>query len=321
MRILGEFGKEDLAKVYVASMREGNGYLVEFVESLQPPVPREEKWVLIVSSSFGCPVNCKMCDAGGHYFGKLTKDEIIQQIDHMIRRRFADGRVPVPKFKVQFARMGEPSLNPNVLDALRTLPHAYDAPGMMPCVSTLAPRASERFFEELIDIKSDVYSGRFQLQFSVHTTDGEKRDELMPVRKWGLSDISEYGERYFRNGDRKITLNFAMTQGYPVDPEVIAEHFDSAKFFIKVTPLNPTSKVKRGRLESVVDPHDEESWREVVNGFRDLDFDVLLSIGELEENQIGSNCGQFVSTIKDEGYAVRSDYETLRYAADGEGTG
>ncbi|MCK4455733.1 MAG: radical SAM protein, partial [Thermoplasmata archaeon] len=114
MRILGEFGKEDLAKVYVASMREGNGYLVEFVESLQPPVPREEKWVLIISSSFGCPVNCKMCDAGGHYLGKLTKDEILQQIDHMVRRRFPDGRVPIPKFKVQFARMGEPSLNPDV---------------------------------------------------------------------------------------------------------------------------------------------------------------------------------------------------------------
>ena len=314
MRILGEFGKEDLAKVYVASMREGNGYLVEFVESLQPPVPREEKWMLIISSSFGCPVNCKMCDAGGHYLGKLTKDEILQQIDHMVRRRFPDGRVPIPKFKVQFARMGEPSLNPDVPDALRALADVYDAPGLMPCISTLAPVGRGSFFDELIDIKDAHYSGRFQLQFSVHTTNGQRRDELMPIKKWGLPQISEYGESYFRKGDRKLTLNFAMTQGYPVDPEVIAEHFDPAKFFIKITPLNPTANVKRKRLRSVVDPHDEDSSRQITDSFRDFGFDVLLSIGELEENKIGSNCGQFVSIIQDGGYAVRTDYETLKYA-------
>ncbi|MFQ5909529.1 MAG: radical SAM protein [Thermoplasmata archaeon] len=312
MRILGEFGKEDLAKVYVASMRDGR--LVEFVESLQPPIPREKKWVLIISSSFGCPVNCMMCDAGGHYLGSLSKDEILQQTDHMVKRRFLDGRVPVLKFKVQFARTGEPSLNPNVLDALRALPDRYDAPGLMPCVSTLAPVGGKRFFDELIDIKDTLYSGgRFQLQFSVHTTDLGKRDELMPVRKWGFSEISEYGERYFRKGDRKVTLNFAIAHGYPVDPEVIAEHFDVSRFFIKITPLNPTSKVKRRKLESAVDPHDEESCLEVINGFEDLGFDILLSVGELEENSIGSNCGQFVSIIREGGYAVKSDYETSRY--------
>lgn len=318
MKIIGEFGKEDLAKVYVASMREGNGYLVEFVESLQPPIPREEKWVLIVSSSFGCPVNCRMCDAGGHYLGKLTKDEILGQIDHMVKRRFPNGQVRIPKFKIQFARMGEPSLNPNVLDALRALREMYDAPGLMPCMSTLAPVGGRQFLDELIDIKNTFYlGGRFQLQFSIHTTDGGKRDELMPVKKWSLEEISEYGERYFQKGDRKVTLNFAMTQGYPVEPEVIAEHFDPAKFFIKVTPLNPTSKVKREKLQSSINPHDEGSSREVVQRFQELGFDTLLSIGELEENRIGSNCGQFVSLIQDSGYAIKTDYETLKYAPRG----
>lgn len=315
MRITGEFGKEDLAKVYVASMREGNGYLVEFVESLQPPIPREEKWVLIVSSSFGCPVNCLMCDAGGHYLGKMTKDEILKQIDYMVRRRFPNGQVPMPKFKIQFARMGEPSLNPNVLDALRTLPKMYNAPGLMPCISTLAPVGGTRFLDELVDIKNSFYpGGRFQLQFSIHTTNGGKRDELMPIKKWSLEEISKYGERYFQRGDRKITLNFAMAEGYPVEPEVIQEHFDPAKFFIKITPLNPTSKVKKENLQSAIDPHDGESSREVVQRFREFGFDVLLSIGELEENKIGSNCGQFVSLIQDSGYAVKTDYETLKYA-------
>jgi 23S rRNA (adenine2503-C2)-methyltransferase len=79
MNILAEYGRDDLAKVYVAQMRKnkppGNNhhrYLVEFVESIQPPLPREKKWVLIVSSMFGCPIQCKMCDAGGDFSGCLT---------------------------------------------------------------------------------------------------------------------------------------------------------------------------------------------------------------------------------------------------------
>ena len=50
MEVIAEQGNEELAKVYVASMRGSSEYLVEFVESIQPPIPREKKWVLIVST-------------------------------------------------------------------------------------------------------------------------------------------------------------------------------------------------------------------------------------------------------------------------------
>ena len=106
MEVLEEYGKENLAKVYIASMRGSNDNLVEFIESVQPPIPREKKWVLIVSTLFGCPVGCRMCDAGGEYNGKLTADEILAEIDFMVRRRFPDGIISISKFKIQFARMG-----------------------------------------------------------------------------------------------------------------------------------------------------------------------------------------------------------------------
>jgi hypothetical protein len=48
----------------------------------------------------------------------LTAEEILMQIDHMVNEWFPDGIVPASKFKIQFARMGEPSLNMAVLDAL-----------------------------------------------------------------------------------------------------------------------------------------------------------------------------------------------------------
>jgi len=112
--------------------------------------------------------------------------------------------------------------------------------------------------------------------------------------------LDPVGERYWREGDRKVTLNFAALEGYPIDPQVLRDHFDPRRFLIKLTPLNPTEMVRRKGLRSWIDPFDPSSWRRLVEGLEEAGFEVLLSIGELEENLIGSNCGQYV-TILEEG--------------------
>jgi len=295
MEVIEEFGREDLAKVYVASMRNSKEYLVEFVESVQPPIPREKKWVLVVSTLFGCPVRCKMCDAGGDYKGKLTSEEILAEIDYMVRKRFPDGNIPIQKFKIQFARMGDPALNSEVLTVLERLPRIYDAPGLLPSISTVAPKNSEEFFKRLLEIKNRQYrKGRFQLQFSIHTTDSNKRDELIPISKFKFNEIADYGRRFYEVGDKKITLNFAMSKGYPVNVDIVRKYFDPDIFIIKLTPVNPTEKATCNELISEIDAYNPDSADQIVNDFRSQGFDVILSIGELEENKIGSNCGQFV---------------------------
>lgn len=299
MKIIYEQGRNDLAKVYVGIMRNSNKFLVEFVESAQPPLSREKKWVIIVSTSFGCPVKCIMCDASGEFHGMLTAEEIIEQIDYLICRYFPAREVPIPKFKIQFARMGEPAFNPNVLEVLESLPQLYDAPGLMPAISTLAPKGAENFFQQLIGIKNRYYSnGGFQLQFSIHTTDVEKRDRLMPVKKWDFNEISDYGEKFFDAGDRKITLNFAAVQGYEIDAKIVREYFNPDKFAIKLTPLNPTLKVTENNLKSLINPMQPETADTLIKKFQAQGFDTILSIGEVEENKIGSNCGLFLNLLK-----------------------
>ncbi|MDH7508596.1 MAG: radical SAM protein [Methanomassiliicoccales archaeon] len=325
MRVLAEYGNEEIAKVYVVQLREdeaGNGksrkYVVECVESVQPPIPREKKWVLIVSTMFGCPIKCKFCDAGGDYLGKLTAEEILAQIAYIVRRRFPDNYVPIPKFKIQFARMGEPSLNPAVLEAMRRLPEILDAPGLNVSLSTIAPKTNtaEKFFEELIEIKEQYYSrGRFQLQFSIHTTDVDKRNELIPIKKWSFEEIAAYGDRFSspESGDKKVTLNFAPAVGYPLDAKVIRKHFDPSKFIIKITPLNPTVRSHEQSLQSLIDPYDSKSSQRVVEMFEKEGFEVILSIGELEENKIGSNCGQYVQRAIHSRAKPESSYDLEKY--------
>ena len=86
MKVIAKTGREDIATVYIAEF-EGNRR-IEFVESVQPPLPIEKKWVLIISSLFGCCVNCRFCDAGGGYGGKLSKSELLSQIDYMVKNRY-----------------------------------------------------------------------------------------------------------------------------------------------------------------------------------------------------------------------------------------
>lgn len=326
MNILAEYGRDDLAKVYVAQMRENRPqeqnhqrYLVEFVESIQPPLPREKKWVLIVSSMFGCPIQCKMCDAGGDFSGCLNVEELLAQIEYMVHRRFLDGKPITSKFKIQFARMGEPSLNPAVLEALEQLARRYDTPGLHISISSVAPRtaAARRFFDELLIIKNRFYpEGRFQLQFSIHTTDERKRDELIPVKKWSFDEIATYGERFSlqQQGDRKVTLNFAPMVGYPIDVESIRNSFDPEHFLIKITPVNPTLRSQEASLVSAVDPYDSTTSDDFITLFRKRGYEVILSIGTLEENQIGSNCGQFIQRALGIYQRPEHSYELERYS-------
>lgn len=293
MKVVASTGREDVAMVYVIDM--GEDRLIECVESVQPPIPREEKWVLLVSTMFGCPIGCSMCDAGGHYQGKPTKDQILSQIDFLVKKHYPDGNIPSKQFKIQFARMGEPTLNPNVLNVLEELPERYNAPGLMPSLSTVAPKGSSDFLERLLEIKYDKYSGgHFQFQFSIHTTDETLRDQIIPVKKWSFAEMEEFGERFFAPGDRKITLNFALAKDTPVDEAILRNHFDTEKFLIKITPLNPTYRAMENNLTSYIDPYVENNGYEIVESLKKAGYQVIVSIGEVEENLIGSNCGQYI---------------------------
>jgi len=293
MRVFAETGDSDIATVYMADY--GDDKIIEFVEALQPPFGRKERWILMVSTLFGCPVGCMICDAGGQYRGKPDTQQIMNQIDFMVDKWFPDRVIPCEKFKIQFARMGEPALNPAVLDVLELLRSRYVAPGLIPSISTIAPHGTDEFFDRLLEIKNRLYpNGKFQFQYSLHTTDQSQRDKLIPVRKWSFSQMAKFGDRFLQKDDRKITLNFALAENMAIEESVLLEYFDPKKYLIKITPVNPTCQAVKNGLVSFLDPNNPEEHKELVNRLNESGYDVIVSIGEVRENQIGSNCGQYV---------------------------
>ena len=114
------------------------------------------------------------------------------------------------------------------------------------------------------------------------------------MKKWSFAQIGEFGERFFAQGDRKITLNFALAQGMPVDPAVLLKFFDPDKFLVKITPLNPTYRARENDLTSYINPLSAVQKYDIAQDLQDAGYQVIISIGEREENAIGSNCGQYL---------------------------
>jgi len=299
MKVIKRVKENELANVFIA--RNNEGKLIEFVESTQPPKTINEKWVLILSTLFGCPVNCKICDAGGNYHGKLSLEELLFQIDYLVNYRFPDGFINSDRFKIQFARMGEPAFNNNVLDLLKSIPSRYKYKRFIPSLSTIAPEGTDKFFDELLKIKKEMYSEEFQLQFSIHSTNEDQRNELIPVKKWGFDKIAGYANKFFQKEGKKITLNFALGIDSHIEVETLLRYFTQEQFLIKITPVNPTLKSKSNNITSYIS--EKNKGVALIAQLRNAGYDVILSIGEWEENKIGSNCGQYVN-------AACGDYST-----------
>jgi 23S rRNA (adenine2503-C2)-methyltransferase len=298
MEILDSRGDSNLAEIFVARMRDDPLSVVEFVDAVDPRYPRQEKWVVTVSTQFGCPVKCLICDSGGYFRGNLTADEMLSEIDYVVRRRQPDRRITNGKFKIHFARMGEPAFNPAVLEVLERLPAVYDAPGIIPGIPTIAPAGTEEWFERLLAIKQRLYrNGHFQLQLSINSTDPATRDVMMPVRKWSLGQLADYGRRFYEPGDRKLVLNFALARGVAVDAAEIRRIFNPETFIVKLTPVNPTDTAVRNGYETILSGAEPDRAGELVSALEAAGFECIISIGDDREIAIGSNCGQAASVV------------------------
>lgn len=299
MDIISKQGDPKLAEVYVAKFRNQDKFMAEFVDARDPDRPTDYKWVIIISTQFGCPISCPMCDAGGNYYGNLSEHEMLSQIDHVVNEHPTDRLHSVLKFKVQFARMGEPALNPAVLDTLVSLSHRYDAPGLIPCIATIAPRSSEDWLWKLLDIRQCIYEEYdFQLQLSINSTDEAIRNMMIPTAKLDLPKLGEFASHFHVKGRRKVALNFAITENAPIDPSVIAKYFNPDHCMVKLTPLNPTIRSQENGLSTALPPDSPDSSSKLCADITNLGFDVILSIGDTRENEIGSNCGMAVRKMK-----------------------
>lgn len=200
------------------------------------------------------------------------------------------------RLNVHFARMGEPTWNPAVLDCGKWLQQRLgDTHCPHPVVSTMMPRKNEwlkTFIHTWMRIKNRVYKGNAGLQISVNSTNEAERKRMFSGNACSLEQIARIMDGVVPVG-RKITLNFAVA-GYDVDCERLAELFPPELYIVKLTPMHKTRKAIQSGVETAGDYTSPEPYAELEREFRNAGFETLVFIASRDEDEGRITCGNAI---------------------------
>lgn len=291
---IGDYGKEaNLKADFMGLTRE-----ITHVKH-QKMLPLSEKWVVTISTQYGCSMNCRFCDVPKVGKGiNATYDDLKGQILAALSLH------PEVKFterlNIHYARMGEPTFNENVLNFTRNanveLEPQIGNSLIHPVVSTMLPRSNrklEQFLHEWMEIKNLVYDGNAGLQFSINSTSDEERQHMFSGNSLPLDEISHIGRELDFPKGRKITLNFAVA-GYEIDAEKLAKLFDPDKFVVKLTPMHKTHTAIDNKIETAGDYTTMYPYRQHEENLKAAGFDVLVFIASEYEDLGRITCGNAI---------------------------
>lgn len=286
----------DAQDVAVNKISAGVDYLKLKHRDAVPLVPREEKWVIIISSQYGCLHNCEYCDVKKTGFrGNIPERGMWAQITQIINSH--PEVKTCKKAKIHFARMGEPSWNArNVFAVMEKLPGSKPGFRFMPCFTTIAPKRNKHITEILaqyLQISRDLYGGFAQLQFSINSTNEELRQKIIGEPVMTGKEIASFAEshRSLIVG-RKITLNFISAKSYETDSETTKNTYDPDLFAIKLTPVNTSESTKEKGIVSLVGADNPTGINDLAEQLRKYGYQVVVSVTAEYEDQNAMGCGQ-----------------------------
>lgn len=295
---VGDYGKENNIKAdFLGLHKEINGVKHTDVDLTQ-------KWVATISTQKGCPMNCKFCDCPKYgFFGNASVEELAYQIETILQNETVKN---TDRFNVHFARMGEPTFNPNVLafakGQLRELVAKYIvAQTVHPVVSTMLPKNNNNLTKFVLDwcnIKNIDYRGEAGLQFSINSTDDAQRDYQFNNRSLNLAAISELAKTLPQPIGRKYTLNFAVTKDTILDAERLTQLFDPKKFIVKITPIHETKSAVKNGFDVTTSYDDYDVYRQFEQPLVKMGWDVIVFVPSHEEDSDRITCGNALIAAK-----------------------
>lgn len=262
-------------------------------------LPLSEKWVITISSQYGCSMGCSFCDVPKVGRGmNATFNDLINQVLQGIALH---PEVKATKrLNLHYARMGEPTWNRATIESAYFLAGKLKTMnwGFHPVISTMMPRKNYDLLQFIVDwlrLKNNL-GGEAGLQLSINTTDETIRAKTMPHSRT-VEQMSEIMYEAFKEVGpvfgRKITLNFALTDA-PIDSEYLARLFPSDKFMCKITPMHKTKAcVSKGIITDGGYDH-YYPYKEAENNLKNSGYDVIVFIPSHEEDESRITCGNAI---------------------------
>lgn len=264
-------------------------------------MPLEDKWVVTLSTQYGCNSACKFCDVPKVGKGiNATYDDIKGQIECALSLHPEVGATK--RLNVHYARMGEPSWNPDVFKVTYDL-HKIIKPFIgnsliHPVFTTMCPNKNRRLFEILQewtnDIKNDLFRGDAGLQLSINSTSDEQRDDMFSGNAISLKEISDIVRDLPMPKGRKYSLNFALADNYEVNAKKLRDLFSPEKCMVKITPLHVTHSCQENNIQTSEGYTSFVPYQKVEADLINVGFDVLVFIPSSDEDEGRITCGNAI---------------------------
>jgi len=278
-------------------------------------MPLTEKWVITISTQYGCSIDCKFCDVPkvGKGINATLNDLTNQLIEGL---KLHPEITSTKRLNLHYARMGEPTFNWNVLDhakQLHKIIKPYIGNSMVhPVISTMLPKSNVKLMEYLnswCDIKNDTYRGDAGLQFSINSTDDNQRNEMFSGNSLSLNDIAEIGRLLPDPIGRKYALNFALADNYIVDAKKLVKLFSPNKFMVKITPIHKTKTSEENGIGTEWGYEEFTPYDMSERNLKDVGFDVIVFVPSYDEDLGLITCGNAILS----GSTPKVKYSEINY--------
>ena len=285
---VGDYGKENNIKA------DFLGYTKRIDKVEHKDVDITDKLVVTVSSQKGCPMDCDFCDCPKYGFhGNCSTIELVSEITTSIA---LSGIKHGKRLNVHFARMGEPTFNPNIISAAKSIGQIVRDNMLFdeyhPVVSTMMPKSNKNLVPFLQSwVRAGyVYGGAdgFGLQFSINTLNEDDRNKMFRDRSLSLNEIGNIISQLPAPRNRKFTLNFAVTSKSDLNPGLMDKYFDKDKCIVKITPIHETYEAVNQGYEIVKDFDVYEKFEKPLVG---AGWDVIVFVPSEEEDKDRITCG------------------------------
>ena len=268
-----------------------------------------EKRVMTICTMLGCCCCCKFCASRNSFKRNLTKEEILGQVDIMVKEGMKSGRNSDPnnakEFRVLYTRMGEPMLNSdNVIASIEELIKRY--PHIIIGMSTSGyGHGLDKFLEKKELLKN------IDIQFSLHSTNDEERDFLfgskMGTSKLSIPQIAEYANKWYDLSGNKVCLNVILFDGFEYDFKGLLKYFDKDKIWLRLSPWNVVSDLKEdfGGLLQVKDvlnkkPVTSEMLKDIIKNIEESGISYSYAPAIDEEIKHNVACGQALEVFRED---------------------
>jgi 23S rRNA (adenine2503-C2)-methyltransferase len=300
---IGDYGKSKNIKAHFLGFdKEINGV------ANGKCMPLSEKWVMTLSTQYGCQMSCLFCDAHNIKFGGNASF-------WDLKRQLMNARNEYPnvgytdRLNIHFARMGEPVHNAeNVFNFSRWLADKrafQNETGLRvetihPVFTTMCPRTpnnnsrTRQAIEQWVHMKNNAFNGQAGLQLSINTTHNEARDKMFNNLSMGLADIANMCRSLPDPLGRKYCLNFAVTDTTEINPYILQDHFDKNKFMLKITPIHNNNACRENGFETKEGYSSYSAYRDIERSLVGNGWDVLVFVPSMDEENGCVTCGNAI---------------------------